>query len=311
MDKQKFDFAVGGQALIEGVMMRSKNFIAMAVRNPNGEIKIKDFPFKSFIEKHRWANIPFIRGVINMIEMLGVGMKAINFSANEFVGEEEKLEPTKWQAVKETTFFIFNMLFAFAFAILIFKFIPLFLTELINKFWPALKDHYMLYNAIDGIIKIIILVLYILAIMISKTIRRVFMYHGAEHKAVFTYEHQQELNPANAAKESRFHPRCGTSFIILVFVISIIVYTFIPRHPDFLIHLLRRLAVLPLIAGIAYEALKISARHMDKLWVRILVAPGLLLQRLTTLNPDESQLEVSIAALKRTLELEENAKNKN
>ncbi len=308
MNQQKIDFAVGGQALIEGVMMRSPNYIAMAVRKPDGSIKVKDYPYKTFIQRHKWANIALVRGVINMIEMMGIGMKAIDFSANEFVEEEgdKDKEPSKFWS---TLFFVFNMVFAFIFAIMLFKFLPLWITELINEISPAVQDNFILYNSIDGILKLAIFTLYIVVIMISKTIRRVFEYHGAEHKAVFNYEADIALTPENSAKQSRFHPRCGTSFIIFVFVISIIVYTFIPRHPDFWLHLGRRLLVLPVIAGISYEVLKASAKNINTWWVKILTIPGMLFQRLTTSEPDEEQLEVAIAALKRTLELENEGKN--
>lgn len=309
MNKPKFDFAVGGQALIEGVMMRSKNFIAMAVRKQDGSIKIEDFAFNSFIQKHKWANIPILRGAINMIEMLIVGTKAINFSSNEFIEDEEptakEKEPSKFT---QSLLLILNLIFALGFTILIFKFLPLYLTELISKVSPQIDQNFIAYNAIDGILKILIFILYVLLIMISKTVRRVFEFHGAEHKAVFNYEEGSELTVENSRKQSRFHPRCGTSFIIFVFVISVIVYTFIPRHPDFLIHFLRRIAILPIIAGISYEVLKLSAKYEKNPIIKLFIIPGLLFQRLTTKEPDDAQLEVAIASLKRTLELE-NAKS--
>jgi len=305
MKKPKFDFAVGGQAVIEGVMMRSKRFIAVAVRKKDGSIKIKDQAYQSLVQKHKWLNIPFVRGVINMFEMLFVGTKALNFSADEFVEEEESGEPkTKRNKTLDAVFLTFNVLISLAFAIFLFKFIPLYSTEWINKFIPGLEENYILYNAIDGGIKLLIFVLYIVAITFSKTIRRVFEYHGAEHKAVFNYEHDTELTPENSAKESRFHPRCGTSFIIFVFLLSIILYTFIPRHPDFVIHFARRIIVLPVIAGISYEVLKTSAKYSNMWWVKLFTVPGLTFQRLTTKEPDKSQLEVAIAALQRTLDLE-------
>ena len=305
MNKPKFDFAVGGQAVIEGVMMRSKNFVAIAVRNEEKKILIKDFEFHSVISKRKYLNIPILRGVINMFEMMVVGMKALNWSADVFITEEpEKGENKPKSKVWQTIIFASNMVFSLVFAIVMFKFIPIYLTESLNKITPQLQDNYILYNLTDGLIKVLIFIIYIVAITYSKTIHRVFEYHGAEHKSVFNYEHETPLTPENATKESRFHPRCGTSFIIFVFLISILVYTFIPRHPDFVIHLLRRLAILPIIAGISYEVLKFSAKHSDNFFIKLFTMPGLAFQRLTTKEPSLDQLEVALAALKRTLELE-------
>ena len=315
ISKPKFDFAVGGQALIEGVMMRSKNYIAMAVRKDDGTILIEDQFYNSWVQRFKWANIPFLRGVINMFEMMIVGTKAINFSANEFVEEDEDEKEANKENKKnhflDTFMFALNILFALAMSIFLFKFLPLILTEALNNFAPSIEENYVVYNAVDGVLKLTIFVLYILLIMISKTVRRVFQYHGAEHMAVFNYEEGSELTVKNTAKQSRFHPRCGTSFIIFIFLISIVLYTFIPRHEVFWIHFFRRILVLPVIAGVSYEVLKLSAKHAESWWVKLFIAPGLVFQRLTTSQPDESQMEVAIAALKRTLELEEKHESKN
>jgi uncharacterized protein YqhQ len=313
--KPKFDFAVGGQALIEGVMMRSKNFLAMAVRKDDGTILIEDQFYNSWVQRFKWANTPFLRGVINMFEMMIVGTKAINFSANEFIDEDEKEKEAnkkkKTNHLVESLLFALNIAFALALSIFLFKFLPLILTEGLNKLAPTIGDNYVLYNAIDGVLKLLIFVAYILLIMISKTVRRVFQYHGAEHMAVFNYEEGTPLTVENTAKQSRFHPRCGTSFIIFIFLISIVLYTFIPRHEVFWIHFTRRILILPVIAGVSYEVLKLSAKYSDSWWVKLFIAPGLAFQRLTTSQPDESQMEVAIAALKRTLELEEKHEGKN
>jgi len=329
MNKPKFDFAVGGQAVIEGVMMRSKNFIAVAVRKYDGSIKIKDFPFTSIIQRHKWLNIPLVRGVVGMVEMMGVGFKALNFSADEFAEEEAPTSKTKdgkeeaptsktkdgKDPVKElpkepnkfleALFLIGNLGISLGFAILLFKFLPLTLTEVVNNYYPNLAENYVLYNALDGVLKLTIFSLYILVISLSTTIRRVFEYHGAEHKAVFNYEHDIDLNVKNSQAESRFHPRCGTSFVIFIFLISVVLYTFLPRDPNFVMHFLKRVMWLPLIAGIAYEVLKYSAKHMNSWFVKIFTAPGMAFQGLTTKEPSDDQVEVALAALNRTLELEE------
>jgi uncharacterized protein YqhQ len=307
MSKPKFDFAVGGQAVIEGVMMRSKNFIAVAVRKENGEIVTKDQKFQSLIQKHKWLNIPLLRGVLNMFEMMVVGTKALNWSADIFAEEDSVTKEDRENKSQfwANVFFVFNLLFSLALALFIFKFLPLGATELLNKVFPAIEQNHFLYNFIDAVIKLTIFSGYIALISLSKTIRRVFEYHGAEHKAVFNYEEDSELTVENSAKQSRFHPRCGTSFIIFVFVISILIYMFIPRDPNFMINFVQRIAVLPIIAGISYEILKSTAKNMDKPWVKIFTKPGMFFQKLTTKEPDAEQLQVALVALKRTLELEE------
>jgi uncharacterized protein YqhQ len=162
-----------------------------------------------------------------------------------------------------------------------------------------------LYNLIDGFLKLLLFTLYIVLISLSKTIHRVFEYHGAEHKAVFNYEANTDLSVANSQMQSRFHPRCGTSFVVFVFLISVVLYTFLPRDPNFIMHFLKRIVWLPLVVGVSYEVLKFSAKHSKAWWVKIFTAPGMAFQGLTTKEPDDSQVEVAIAALNRTLELEQ------
>lgn len=316
--KSKIDFAVGGQALIEGVMMRSPNFISLAVRKQDNSIKIHDWPFKSLIKRWRWLNVPVVRGAVNMIEMLIVGMKAMNISAEEAVEtEEDIIEKRKkdetvdshktefWSELFGIALFAINIVLALGFAIVLFKFVPLYITEFLRDDLQVIQNSDAIYNLIDGAIKLSIFVLYIAGISLIPSIGRVFEYHGAEHKAIFAYEMNEDLNEvASARKQTRFHPRCGTSFIFIVIIISIIVYTFIPRNPDFIIQFLQRIAVLPIIAGIAYEALKFSAKHQNNAIVRMLVQPGLWFQKLTTREPKDDQLEVALEALNRALELE-------
>ena len=321
IDKPKFDFAVGGQALIEGVMMRSANFVAIAVRKQDGSIKIHDWPFKSVIQRWRFLNIPIVRGVVNMVEMLILGMKSINLSAEEAVETEEEIiqkrkideeiDSHKTDLGKEIwgmVLFVVNIIVALGFALVLFKLVPIYTTEFLRNYIPLLQQSDILYNLVDGGIKIAIFVLYIAGISMIPSIGRVFEYHGAEHKSVFAYENNEDLTTVNGArKQSRFHPRCGTSFIFMVILISIVVYTFIPRNPEFWIQFGQRIFVLPLIAGIAYEALKLSAKHRNNFFVRMFVVPGLWFQRLTTSEPNDQQLEVALEALNRTLELEKDA----
>jgi uncharacterized protein YqhQ len=304
MDNKKIDFAVGGQAVIEGVMMRSPDFITVAVRKENGKIKVKDDPYKSITKKINLLGLPFIRGVIGLFEMMIIGMKALNFSAKEMVDEGDDEPQTPLQKFFETLMFVFSFIFAIILSLFLFKFLPLWITEGISSIYPTLRNSFI-YNLIDGILKTSFFVLYIAILTLMPGIKRVFEYHGAEHKSIFTYEKNLPLTVENAKKQSRFHPRCGTSFILIVFMISILSYTLLPRDPDFTMNFLRRLAFLPLIAGISYEFLRWSAKHAENKWFKWAIYPGLLFQRLTTREPDEKQLEVALEALQKALDLED------
>ena len=313
-DGKKIDFAVGGQAVIEGVMMRSMNNIVIAVRKQNGKIKVDKRHYRTLTQKYRWLNIPILRGVINLFEMMIVGSKAINFSASEAVEDdadavdEKESSPkkqTKASKIFEVFFFILSFIIAIGISIALFKFIPLWATTFFEGKSTYIKENYIVFNLIDGIIKMTIFLLYILILTFIPSFRRVFEYHGAEHKSIFNYEAHKELTVENAKTFTRFHPRCGTSFILIVFIISILVYTFIPRRPDFIENFAVRIAILPLIAGISYEYLKISAKYSHNIFVKCLIAPGLWFQRLTTKEPDGRQLEVGLSSLKEALALEE------
>lgn len=308
--EHKIDFAVGGQAVIEGVMMRSPNFIATSVRKKDGSIKSIEKPFNSVSKKIKLLKIPLIRGIVNLFEMLIIGMHAINFSAQEYaedfddISAPAEIKETKSSKIWDVLTFSISIVISIALAIFLFKFIPLAITEWLRSKFPYIAENYIVFNAIDGIIRIAIFLLYIFTLSIFKSFRRVFEYHGAEHKSIFTYEKNMELTPENAKIQSRFHPRCGTSFIVIVFLISIAIYTFVPRNPVFWINLTQRIFVLPLIAAVGYEILKWSAKRMNNSFVKILIAPGLWTQRITTKEPDDSQLEVALNALKKTLKLE-------
>jgi uncharacterized protein YqhQ len=312
---KEIDFAVGGQAVIEGVMMRSPNNITIAVRKPGGKIKVKKRKYRTLTQKYKWLNIPILRGVINLFEMMVIGTQAINFSANESIEEdpqeqgksEEKKEPTKLSKPLEIIIFILSLVLALALSLFLFKFIPLGLTTLLQGKIAYVEQNYIVFNLIDGILKTTIFLLYIFLLSLIPSFRRVFEYHGAEHKSIFTYEKKLPLKPEHAKKQTRFHPRCGTSFILIVFVTSIIVYTFVPKQEAFLTNLSIRLAFLPLIAGISYEYLKLSAKYSKNKFVKALIAPGLWFQKLTTKEPDDPQLEIGLESLKTALEMEKSA----
>ena len=229
--------------------------------------------------------------------------------------EKEKIKKSKRSKVFETIFFGVSLVIALGLSLFLFKFLPLWITESASQRWWVINEHYILFNLIDGVVKTAIFVLYIAVISNIPSFKNIFEYHGAEHKSIHTYEKSLKLDPENAQKQSRFHPRCGTSFIIQVILISIVVYTFLPKQPDFIMNFLVRLAFLPVIAGISYEALKKSARVLkdQKLKrrhnilakiINALIKPGLWLQRLTTKKPSKKQLEVALSALKKALELE-------
>lgn len=309
--EKTIDFAVGGQAVIEGVMMRSPNSITIAVRKPNKEIVVQKKIYKTLTQKYKFLNVPIVRGVVNLFEMMVIGTNAINFSANESLDDadplkekEEKKDKTKGQKALDIAMFSTSIIFALMLSMFLFKFVPLWLTTTLDNNVPYIHDHYIAFNLIDGIIKMLIFLSYILLLSLVPSFRRIFEYHGAEHKAIFNYESKKPLTVENAKIQSRFHPRCGTSFILIVFVISIVVYTFVPKQDTFLINLLVRLAFLPIIAGISYEYLKISAKYSQNAFVNIFVAPGLWFQRITTKDPDNSQLEVSLKSLSEALAME-------
>ena len=312
MKKEKIDFAVGGQALIEGIMMRSEHFLVIGTRTREGEIKLKSEAYQMLSQRYKFLNIPVLRGVINFFEMMVVGMKALNYSANESLLE---IKPSKEKDAKHNSdslisvlHMLFTVVFAIGIGLLLFKVLPLLLTEMVSTVSPFIDTHFWAYNSLDGVIKILFFLAYVYLIGLIPDIKRVFQYHGAEHKSIFAYEKEQPLEPKYACKNSRLHPRCGTSFIIIVFIISVIVYTIMPNNPVFLMKLAERIAILPLIAGIAYEFLKFSAKFQNNFLMKLMITPGLWFQRITTKEPDDKQLEVGLKALSEALRLENNLK---
>jgi len=305
ISNEKIDFAIGGQAVIEGVMMRSPYYVTVAVRSENGEIKTKEDSYNSITKRIKLLGMPFVRGVIGLVEMMMIGMKALNFSASVMMDEPEEDQKKKnlVQKIIETGMVVVSFTLAIAMSLFLFKFLPLWITQWLSEVYPVIEKSF-LYNLIDGILKISFFIAYIWIISITPTIKRVFEYHGAEHKSIFTYEKGLPLTVENAKTQSRFHPRCGTSFILIVFVISILVYTVLPRNPDFLMNFLTRVMWLPVIAGISYEFLKWSAKHQDNRFMKFAIWPGLKMQLLTTKEPDDEQLEIGLKSLQIALDLE-------
>jgi len=304
---KKIDFAIGGQAVIEGVMMRSPNHYTVAVRKESGEIKVHDRKYTSITKRIKVLSLPIVRGLIHLFESMYIGVKSLNISNAEFLAGEEDHVPEKRTVRKEFFAAIGSVLyfvFVFGLALFLFKFLPLWLAVLSSEKIAFLDEHFWAFNIVDGVIKTSFFLAYLLLISLIPDIKRVFAYHGAEHKSIWAYELEKELEPSEVNKQTRFHPRCGTSFILLVIFISIVIYTAIPTPDDFTSKFLVRVALLPIIAGVSYEALKLSARHMDNAIVKAIVAPGLWFQKITTREPNNKQCEVAVAALERCLELE-------
>lgn len=279
----------GGQALIEGVMMRGPSINAIAVRLPNGEIEVTRQELNSWSSRPilKW---PLIRGFVALLDSLIVGSKALTFSANRAVGEEEGEELGFGEMA-------LTIVLALAFGLLLFVGFPTGAAHFFQGKIPGAFGQ----NIIEGLIRLIVFFLYIIIISKMKDIQRVFQYHGAEHKAIYTHEAGKPLTVENAREFSTLHPRCGTSFLLIVVVVSILVFAFLGLQPLWW-RFLSRILLMPLVAGIAYEILKFSARHLESPWLHWLVVPGLLMQRLTTRQPDDDQLEVALAALRGVLE---------
>lgn len=286
---------IGGQAVIEGVMMKGKKGWTVAVRGPKGEIHVKREELKELPKVFR---LPLVRGFIALFHAMFIGVKAIEFSANKAYEEEEgkNLSPL---AIGLTI--AFSMLFGVALFILL----PLYATKLLGMIFASVSKSSVMFNFVDGIIRVFIFLLYVIAIGMWKEMRRIFEYHGAEHKVIHAYEDGKDLTYKNIKDHSPLHPRCGTSFLLIVMVISIFTFSFIPQGWPFIYKFLSRLVLIPLIAGLSYEFLRLSAKMEHNIIMHALIQPGLLLQRLTTREPDEAQIEVAVKALQEVLVTEE------
>jgi hypothetical protein len=285
MTEQK-QFNYGGQAVIEGVMIRGRKYLVTAIRKPDGSITLDKQPLSSLYTGKLRA-MPLFRGIIVLIEALVLGMKTLFYSANEALEEEGEEVGAWWMWVM--------LLVSLAFAIALFFLAPLFLTRWIgiaNPLW---------FNIVDGLIRLAIFVLYLWAVSLMPDIRRVFAYHGAEHKTVNGYEAGVPLEPESVKKFSKAHIRCGGSFLFAVLIIAIIVFSLVGK-PALWLLILSRILLLPVISALGYEVIYFGARHPNNFFVKIMLAPGLWVQSFTTREPDNSQLEVAIAAMKAAVE---------
>ncbi len=303
--------SIGGQAVIEGVMMRGPKEIAVAVRTPENEIVIDKKPVASILQKYKFLKLPIIRGVISFVESLITGTKALMFSAEFFDVEEESdkkkketmtdEEREKFEAKEskmKNAAIYFSVVIALVFGVGLFMMLPSVLVGLVRDY--VFKNaNGVLMTLLEGIIRIAIFLVYIALVSQMQDIRRVFEYHGAEHKTIFCYENGEELTVENARRFSRLHPRCGTSFLLIVMVVSIILFSFISWSNPWQ-RLGIRLLLLPVVAGLSYEVIKLAGRSKSKI-MRAVSMPGMWLQKITTREPDDSQLEVAIASLKAVL----------
>lgn len=284
-------FYYGGQAVMEGVMMRGRKQMAVAVRAPNGEIVVHEEPLTAAIYTKKWGQWPFVRGLRMLWDSLGLGMRALLWSADVAIQEEGQPEVKFTGPVAWTTVAV-----SLAFSVALFFLLP----TAAAKWISPLADNGLVISLVEGVIRLGLFLAYLWAIGFMPDIRRVFAYHGAEHKTINAYEAGAPLTPQSVAQFTTAHTRCGTSFLLSVMIISILVFA--PFHFDNLVlRLLSRLLLIPVVAGIAYEFLRFTAAHVDHPVVRALITPGLLLQRLTTREPEPAMLECAIAALKPVL----------
>jgi uncharacterized protein YqhQ len=292
--ERNVDMLIGGQAVLEGVMMRSLTGYSVAVRQPDGGVAIKKDKLTSITAKYKFLKTPVLRGSVVLIQSLILGIRALNYSASASTnGKEGEEEISNWAVAG-------SMAFALLLAVGLFILAPLGLTNLTRRFlYPGMSNFE--YNLIDGLIRALFFFVYIYSISFMDDIRRVFQYHGAEHKTVYTYEAAEDLTVENARGKSTLHPRCGTSFLLFVMAISILVFSLIPSTAPFFVKFGARVVLIPLIAGLAYEVIRFSARHLKSRVCRMLITPGLWLQRITTKEPDDKQLEIAIIALREAL----------
>jgi uncharacterized protein YqhQ len=291
---------VGGQAVLEGVMMRSPHAWAIACRKPSGEVSTHSEPLERLSEKHKWMGWPVMRGVITLGHAMSLGFRALKFSANVALDEipanekGKKLEISGWVAAV-------NVIFSVGFFIFMYKFLPLVAATELKRVNPVFGQQ-IVFNLVDGVIRIALFLFFIWAVSLWRDIHRVYEYHGAEHKTVYAFENGDPLETSAVQKYSTYHPRCGTSFLMTVMLISILVYTVIPVT-TFWARFGVRIALLPMIAGLSYEIIRFAAKHRGSLFA-LMTAPGLWLQRITTQPPTDDQAECAIVALEQAMAVE-------
>ena len=290
---------VGGQAVLEGVMMRSPHAWGICIRRPDGTLATHSEPLDKLSDKHKWMGWPFMRGIMTLGQAMTLGFRALRYSANVLLDEltpddEKKTEISGWVIAV-------NLILSLGFFIFMYKFVPLLAATKLKNHYPAFGNQ-ILFNVIDGVIRIALFLLFIWGISLWPDIKRVYRYHGAEHKTVFAFENNDPLTVENAQAYSTFHPRCGTSFLMTVMLIAMLFYMLIPAT-TFWARFASRLALLPVIAAVSYELIRFAAKHGSSFFA-VMTKPGLWLQRITTQPPSDDQVETAIAALNEAMELE-------
>ncbi|MCL4385333.1 MAG: DUF1385 domain-containing protein [Actinobacteria bacterium] len=278
-------------------MMRSRNFWSLSVRKPDKTISTKVYNVQPVSNRYKFLGWPFIRGTVSLIESLLIGFKALSYSVNEATDEDIKFSKNEMTI---------SIIIAVIFTVGVFFVSP----ALIGRSFQAYIHNSFLYNLVEGIIRILFFLVYIIIISFLKDIKRLFQYHGAEHKTIAAFENNEELIPEKIRKYSTLHMRCGTNFLLIVMIVSIFVFALLGKPPIYW-RVISRIVLIPVIAGISYELIKIAGKFSDNKFVYILFYPGLLLQKLTTRQPDDSQIEVAVASFKKVLEAESNNVNKN
>ncbi len=287
MADQRFNY--GGQAVIEGVMMRGSTRVAVAVRNPQNEVVLREEPINSGLYNGIWSKVPFVRGLGLLWDSLGLGMRALTYSADVALGDEAEFSgPVAYG----------SMAIALVFGVGLFFVLPLLAADGLQRLFRIGSP--LAVNVVEGVIRLILVIAYIWAIGRMEDIKRLFAYHGAEHKTINAYEAGAPLTPESVARYPLEHPRCGTGFLLVVVLVSVLVFSLLGR-PPLVLRIVSRVVLIPVIAGIAYEYIRLLARHIDNPIARVLVAPQLWLQKLTTRQPSPDMLEVAIAALERVL----------
>ncbi len=305
--KSKIVTSIGGQALMEAIMMRGPKKTMIAGRLPNGEIYKEEMHISTLRQKYKFFRLPLIRGVCAMIESLTIGYKALMISADKCLEEEEtevKEKPSKFDKIFGEKFLNFVMVLAsfvgVILAILLFFVVPVWLFNMVSSKVEFLNSSIVYRSAFEGILRIILFVLYIVVVSQTKDIKRVFKYHGAEHKTIFCYENGEELTVENVKKYKRFHPRCGTSFMIIMLILGIFIGLFIPFSNPFIRGGVKLLC-LPIIMGIGFEIIKLGGKYSDNIFIKIISAPGMWMQRITTKEPENDMIECAIIAMKEVI----------
>lgn len=302
--------SVGGQALMEGIMMLGPHGMAQVVREPSGELNIKTEKITPLVRKNKFFGLPLVRGCVTLVDSMRRGMKALFDSAEISVSEDDPdYQPSKFDKWVEDklgdkamgVLMTISMIIAVVFSVGLFFVLPTFISSFIPASVPRI-----LFNLCEGLVRLTIFMGYMIIIAKMKEIRRVYMYHGAEHKTIHCFEHEDELTVENVRKYSKHHPRCGTAFMFVVMIISILIYSVLPRFDSIWIRVGCRILLLPVIAGVSYEFNRFAGKHVN--WfTKILRAPGMAMQRFTTIEPEDDMIEVAIVALNKALEYEKNS----